>query len=323
MSVDSSSSNLSLDFLSKLIPEKFDGDRYKLRSFIKQVDAVFELAKPDQITPLLLFVKSKIIGKARDQIDIHCNLTTWKDISELLLNLYQDKKSFDQLLEELNNLKQGNNESISQYYQRLEDVSSRVLANVHANETDKDLLKGRLVMVNDMTLNRFIYHTHPHISQMLRYRNFKNINEALSAALAEEKALRINSNQNRPRVSNNYNNNYKNNFTSFQANSHPRNNFRSNDNHQKSMSRSVHFNQESKIPPKQCRYCKKLGHTIDECRKREYFNARKSNNQGNNHTHDNKKNINFQTADFRTDSPHSGPPIRYEEATRDFANLTL
>lgn len=158
------------------------------------MDAVFELATETQVAPLLLFVKSKITGKAREQIDIHCDLTTWNEISELLLNLYQDKKSFDQLLEELNNIKQGHNETISQFYQRLEDVSSRVLANVHANEKDKALLKGRLVMVNDMTLNRFIYHTHPQISQMLRYRNFNTINDAFSAALAEEKALRPNHN---------------------------------------------------------------------------------------------------------------------------------
>lgn len=316
MSVESSSTPLSLDFLSKLIPEKFDGDRYKLRSFIKQVDAVFELAQPEQITPLLLFVKSKITGKAREQIDIHCDLTTWNEISALLLNLYQDKKSFDQLLEELNNLRQGHNETISQYYQRLEDVSSRVLANVHANETDNTLLKGRLIMVNDMTLNRFVYHSHPQISQMLRYRNFKTINEALSAALSEEKALRLTYNKHSYNRVPNYNTNSR--PTNFNNSSH-RNNSHSTNYNQKSNSRSVHFNQPQ-VPPKQCRYCKKFGHTIEECRKREYNNARKSNNQP---TNNNNKNINFQSANFPTDSLQSDPPIRYEEVTQEFTNLNL
>lgn len=54
-----------------------------------------------------------MVGKARGQIDIHCNLTTWKEISDLLLNLYQDKKSLDQLMEELNSIRQIRNESIS------------------------------------------------------------------------------------------------------------------------------------------------------------------------------------------------------------------
>lgn len=45
------SEKLSLDFLIKLVPDNFDGDRYKLRSFIKQVDSVFELAQPGCILP--------------------------------------------------------------------------------------------------------------------------------------------------------------------------------------------------------------------------------------------------------------------------------
>ena len=48
-------SQFSLEFLIKLLPESFDGDRYKLRSFIKQVDGVFELAQPLQTIPLLLY----------------------------------------------------------------------------------------------------------------------------------------------------------------------------------------------------------------------------------------------------------------------------
>lgn len=73
-------------------------------------------------------IKSKITVKAREQLDIHCNLTFWEEISELLIHLYQDKRTMDQLLEELNNTKQEYNENVSQFYQRLEDVSSRILA---------------------------------------------------------------------------------------------------------------------------------------------------------------------------------------------------
>lgn len=62
---------LSLDFPIKLIPNNFDVDRYKLRSFIKQNDSVFELAQIYQHSALLLYVKSRITGKAREQIDIH------------------------------------------------------------------------------------------------------------------------------------------------------------------------------------------------------------------------------------------------------------
>ena len=104
-------SQFSLEFLIKLLPESFDGDRYKLRSLIKQVDAIFKLAQPSQTIPLLLYVKSKITGRARDQIDVHCNLNTWEEISELLIAFYQDRKSLEQLLEELSSIRQGPHEN--------------------------------------------------------------------------------------------------------------------------------------------------------------------------------------------------------------------
>ena len=119
-------SQLSLEFLIKLLPKSFDGDRYKLR-LIKQVDAVFELIEASQTIPLLLYVKNKITGRARDQTDIHCNLNTWGEISELLITLYQDWKSLDQFLEELNSIRQGLHENVSQFYQRLENLNSKVL----------------------------------------------------------------------------------------------------------------------------------------------------------------------------------------------------
>lgn len=229
--------SLSLDFLTKLIPAEFNGDRLKIRSFVKQVDATFELAQDNQKNALLLYVKSKITGKAREQIDIHCNLTTWEEISELLLNLYQDKKSLDQLLQELNSIQQGRNESVSDFYQRLEDLNSRVLAALHSTETNAGMLKGRIAMISDMSLNRFVYHTCPPISQMLRYRDFSKISDAFTAAIAEEKILKAQ--------------NFK------QGNFHDYRDKR------------VYFAQPINNSV-QCHYCKKQGHLIKDCRKRQF-----------------------------------------------------
>ncbi|GLV46517.1 hypothetical protein CBL_20846 [Carabus blaptoides fortunei] len=150
------------------------------------------MAKPKQVKPLLLFIKTKITGKARDQIDIHCNLTTWLEISELLLKLYQCKKSLDQLLQELHNIKQGPSENVTEFYQRLEDLSSKALGAVHASNIREDTLPGRLSMIKEITLNRSIHHSHPQISQMLRYKDFDIISDAHTAAKAEEKSLKLN-----------------------------------------------------------------------------------------------------------------------------------
>lgn len=263
---------LSLELLIKLLPEPFDGNPCKLRSFIKQVDSTFELATPSQQQILIVFVKKRIIGKARDQIDIHCNLTLWSEISELLLNLYQDKKSFDQLMEELTSVKQEKGENVSQFYQRLEDLSSRTLANVYATDTNDDSLSGRTTLINQITLNRFVHHTHPQVSQMLRYRDFSNINSALTAAVAEEKALRLKYDHfsvPRCRICSRTN--------------HTTNECHRNQNRMKApINRYINFNQNNLNNPttevKQCRYCKNLGHVIEECRKRQYNNTRQNSN---------------------------------------------
>lgn len=292
---------LSLDFLTKLMPENFDGDRYRLRSFIKQVDAVFELARPHQVQPLLLFVKSKIIGRAREQIDIHCNLTSWEEISNLLIQLYQDKRSLDQLLEQLNTIKQFHNENVSSFYQRLEELSSRILGIIHATEENPERLRGRQYMIRDMTLNRFTYHTHPQISQMLRYREFNNINSALTAALAEEKALH------------HYNTNHS-------PNKNKPNNFIANKNFNHT-NKNIHFTQ----PPnhtsiKKCNYCKNLGHTIDECRKRKYNNDRKK-QLSQQHTIKQTESTQNGNQNFFIAPKQAAPPIEIESITDQFANL--
>ena len=64
----------SLEFLVKLISDTFDGDRYKLRSLIKQTNVASDLDKSLQYRLLPYYVKSKITGKTRERVDIYCNL---------------------------------------------------------------------------------------------------------------------------------------------------------------------------------------------------------------------------------------------------------
>lgn len=58
------------------------------------------------------------------------------------------------------------------------DLQSRILGTVHSIDSEDNTLAGRIAMINEMTLNRFVNHSHPQISQMLRYRDFQNINNA-------------------------------------------------------------------------------------------------------------------------------------------------
>ena len=46
----------------------FEGNKRKLREFIKNVDVVFELVDPNKHDILLKFVKAKITGDARSKL---------------------------------------------------------------------------------------------------------------------------------------------------------------------------------------------------------------------------------------------------------------
>ncbi|KAK9686978.1 hypothetical protein QE152_g36794 [Popillia japonica] len=196
---------------------------------------------------------------------------------------------------------------------------------IHSSESNTTNLKGRLLMINDITLNSFIYHSHPQISQMLRYREFQTINNALTAAIAEGKALRLT---------------YKGNNNNLQKckicgrSNHTTNNCFKNTNRQKNhvVSKSINYSQASKTQPsKQCNYCKKLGHTINECYKRQYNNTRRQNQQNPSGTstpsasNTNKRNtqtINFQQQNFRIPD-HSPNPPEIEQVTQDFNNFLM
>jgi len=133
-------------------------------------------------------------------------------------------------------------------------------------------MQGRVQTINEITLNRFIHHSIPAISQMLRWKDFDNLNSAYTAALAEERALNIQ----KP----------KSKFCKIcKKNNHDTSHCRNKSINMNTAS-SPNTNYNHKNNSKVCNYCKKRGHLISECRKRQYNNSKKQtqntpNNSGN------------------------------------------
>ncbi|KAF5279736.1 hypothetical protein FQA39_LY05426 [Lamprigera yunnana] len=273
----------SIEFLCKLITNEFTGNRLELKQFLANCNNTNHLASRSQKTPLLFYILAKISGRAKEQL-ARKSFSSWEKLEEKLKALYQDRKHYSQLLEELNSCKQFYNESISDFFQLLEIINSRALSAVHQDTTDQNISSGKIASINEITLNRFIFHSNAQISQMLRWKNFENLNSAYTAALSKEKALNIQkyskpkfckicgrnnhdtshcrakSNQNQRRSVNLVNNqteptDNKTRLYEYQKfkfnNSNPNSNFRS----------------------KICRYCKRQEHLIEECRKRQCNNS--------------------------------------------------
>lgn len=242
--------NYSLEFLCSLISCQFTGNRYELGEFLANCNNANNLATAEQRLPLLYFILSQIKGKTKEQL-ARVNFRNWEELKEQLKVLFQDKKHYYQLVEELSNIRQFSNETITDYYNKLENLNSRIISSIQQFTINAAEIPGKIKFVNDITLNRFIFHSKPEISQMLRWKEFSNLTSAHTAAVNEEQALKIHSKFNTP-------------FYSKQPTSTntPIRNF------------DIH---------KTCTYCKNAGHTINECRKRAFNNERKvhQNNQSN------------------------------------------
>ena len=236
-------SQMSLSFLCSLIPNFFSGERNQLDAFISDCNNALELSSEENKYPLFRFIYSRITGKAREKISMY-NYDNWDEVKTKLIELYQDRKHHSQLIEELTNCRQESNESITEFYERLENLSCGIISSLKVDTKDKKSLSSKSEYVNEITLNRFIFHSNSKISQMLRWKNFDNINSAYSAAIAEEKILEMTK-------GNKYCNCNSRNSNSHEWKVRPKPDV------SKTMS-SVRI-------PKFCRYCKKSGHLLEEC----------------------------------------------------------
>ena len=249
----STSQTLSLEFLCRFIPNEFSGERDQLNSFISACTQAINLSSEENRYPLFRFICSRLTGRASEQICTdECD--NWDELKDKLIEKYQDSVHFSQLVEDLGVCRQKHNESVSDFFYRLERLNSQVLAYLKLNTENKKLLAGRIETFNYITLNRFIHHSHPSISRMLRWKEFNDLNAAHSAAIMEEKALKISKDDKFCKICKE--NTHYSNECRFKISDTP-----------KVYTTSLISND------KFCRYCKKPGHLLEDC----YF--RKRNNE--------------------------------------------
>jgi hypothetical protein len=91
-----------LKYLSK-VPE-FTGDYRDLQSFCNLIDRIHPiLIKYDELSQNIFsdVIKSKLRGKAREIIEINNHVTAWLEIKDTLINNFGERKSLEELFDEL------------------------------------------------------------------------------------------------------------------------------------------------------------------------------------------------------------------------------
>lgn len=300
--------NLPTALLFKFI-KPFSGERSELNTFIQNTNSAFQLASPQQTPTLFLYVVSQLSTEVINELELS-DIESWHDLKIVLKQFYGQTKHLVQIHEELETIKQYFSESITDFFKRLEKIKNECIQAEILNTYSDREIPGLKKAIQQTALRRFIIHCKPEISQMLRARNISDLNEAYSIALQEEKLINYtkskiipkNNNFQRGTHSNQRNFNQRNfNQNNFfrhkynQGNTNPnnsRNNNMSNSRNFSSNYRPNYVNQNhphpstSNTPSKNqnlnpnassfkfCNYCKKPGHLINDCFKRNQNNSK-------------------------------------------------
>lgn len=199
-------------------------------------------------------------------------------------------------MEELSKCKENSNESITNFFQRLETIQSNLLSSINGDGQSQAEISGKRSTVREMTLNRYIYHSNPQISQMLRWKDFTDLNSAFSAAVAEERVINSQKSQ-----------------TLFchicKRRNHDTSQCRARVNSQTQRENFSSFNNQI---DKTCKYCKNKGHTIEECRKLKFRNQLQHNPKSTPFPTPNKQHLNSRR-----------PPVTNTPLEDRIANLAV
>jgi len=119
---------MNADFISvgeafKLLPY-FKGDKQEVLAFIGKVGTAFAVINPVQEAVLYKFVLTRISGEPRMAI-IHRNLNNWAELKEFLKNSYIEKRTLDFHTSHLFKARQGKDEKIAEWIQRIQTLGSQ------------------------------------------------------------------------------------------------------------------------------------------------------------------------------------------------------
>lgn len=277
------SDKVTLSVLTKFI-KPYNGDRESLPAFLTNCENAISLASTEQQNVLCKYIVSQLEGKAQ----IACSLKTfknWSEIKSFLKTTFAEKKHSLHLLVELQKCKQFVSESVTDYSLRVESCLTRILADIQYACKDEVQLPGRIAAMEDLALNTFLLGLNPDFSHMVRGRNPTNLNEGICYAIEEEKIFNLN--RSTPKITKTCSVCRKPGHTSsecyqakrernsyhvrpHQSYQHPQPQHP--DSYTRPSTSSNYPQTQFSNKPKTCNYCKNVGHTINECRKRQYNN---------------------------------------------------
>ncbi|KAG4077865.1 hypothetical protein HA402_013799 [Bradysia odoriphaga] len=214
---------------------KFDGNREELTSFLADCNRAFDLSSTKQKQVLLEYVITQISGKAKSAC-VNRTFSEWKDLKSYLRTMYADTKHKAQLLCELTTLKQTADETLSNFTYRMEACLKRTINSLNQDVSKTDPLIDPQILDGKLQMLQEI--------ALNRFTYFTTPTISSALRLRDIKSL---------------------NEAITIA--------KSEEQIQKMVTNVK--NPKPDKSNKTCNYCKKPGHMIGDCRKRQYNNSKK------------------------------------------------
>lgn len=244
----------------------YKGERETLTAFLTNCQNALDLASPSQKSLLTKYILSRMEGKAQ----IACSNKVFDDFNQLKLFLKQnfgEKKHYNHLLLDLQSCRQQPNESVAQFTLRIEGCLTALQSEIYNSESLKKDLSGRIAMTEDLALFTFSLGLQPRLSNNVRCRNPKSLNDAINMALEEEKLQTLlykTTNKPKCKICGKPGHSDTECYTKQKSIGPPRGFPNPRPQTSPNHSGSHAF----------CRYCKNKGHDITQCRKRKYNNEK-------------------------------------------------
>lgn len=277
-------SNL-INYVCKVIPQ-FDGVSSEVHRFLSCCDVVYKLATtPDEKTNFIELLKIKTSGKAYDVL-CYKNFANYEAFRKEFQIQFLPRKTMTQLQAELNLIRQLNSESISAYSNRVEQLVSHINSACLVH-TGKETLSEDLLNSNNLSaLQAFQEGLREPIKTLVKASRLPTLNEAITIAINEEsKTSHLSQPAIRCNACGKMGHFAKDCRISARA-SHARPSFQSFSNQASANQSAVKTPQRVQQVNIQCRYCKNRGHSIEECRKRQFNNQTTTKPTGNSRPRD-------------------------------------
>lgn len=258
--------SLNIDHFLKIVPE-FDGTSSQLHKFLRCCDLIYKplLKVPDKATFLDL-VASKLNKRAYEIIKYN-TFDTWEELRIELIKQFEVHKSVEQLQIELVQARQKSNESILEFSNRIEQLLSLLNDACIAREgVDAKIYINNLN--SGTALRSFIDGLKSDkIQNVVKSCRFKSLKDAVDQATEEEISLSKNNSDNSNQSTKcqwcNKRGHIASNCFSLKNKT---NTVNSNANIVPSTSTNANANTNSdKLKKLFCNYCKRKGHSIDTC----------------------------------------------------------